>query len=131
MPSAAATPVVATIAARRSTVSGTTLDCSTDGDRAGKPSLVLDAVEEFRQPVVDRTVFGLLNRGSKLEVADGRLSDATRRLLAERVLQRLAGLEPYAGKRYSLGAIVQAQARRLAGFLRGDGKPYEAYVSRW
>jgi CRISP-associated protein Cas1 len=32
-------------------------------DRPGKPSLVLDAIEEFRQPIVDRTVFGLLNKG--------------------------------------------------------------------
>jgi len=30
-------------------------------DRPGKPSLVLDLIEEFRQPVVDRVVWALLN----------------------------------------------------------------------
>lgn len=54
-------------------------------DRPGKPSLVLDLVEEFRQMVVDRTVFGLLNKGVALKAADGRLDDATRRLLAQKV----------------------------------------------
>src|SRR5438477_161295 len=32
-------------------------------DRPGKPSLVLDLIEEVRQTVVDRTVIGLVNRG--------------------------------------------------------------------
>src|SRR5690606_1629977 len=32
-------------------------------DRPGKPSLTLDLIEEFRAPIVDRTVVGLLNRG--------------------------------------------------------------------
>jgi len=32
-------------------------------DRPGKPSLVLDFIEEFRQPVVDRVVVASLNKG--------------------------------------------------------------------
>jgi len=36
-------------------------------DRPGKPSLVLDFIEEFRQPVVDRTVIALLNKGFTVE----------------------------------------------------------------
>ena len=32
-------------------------------DRSGKPSLVLDLMEEFRQPVVDRAILSWLNRG--------------------------------------------------------------------
>lgn len=36
-------------------------------DRPGKPSLVLDFIEEFRQPVVDRVVFALLNKGFQVE----------------------------------------------------------------
>ena len=30
-------------------------------DRPGKPSLVLDLIEEFRQPAIDRTIFAMLN----------------------------------------------------------------------
>ena len=36
-------------------------------DRSGKPSLVLDMVEEFRQMAVDKAIFGMLNKGIKLE----------------------------------------------------------------
>jgi len=35
-------------------------------DRSGKPSLVLDLMEEFRQPVVDRAIFSWLNKGGVL-----------------------------------------------------------------
>lgn len=105
-------------------------DCSVHEDRAGKPSLVLDLIEEFRQPVVDRTVFGLLNRGMKLEVVEGRLTDDTRRLLAQRVTERLAGDEPYEGKRHKLRTIIQLQARRVATHVRGEAT-YKPWVSRW
>ncbi|HLI47387.1 MAG TPA: CRISPR-associated endonuclease Cas1 [Chthonomonas sp.] len=36
-------------------------------DRPGKPSLVLDFIEEFRQPIVDRTVIALFNKGFVVE----------------------------------------------------------------
>jgi CRISPR-associated protein Cas1 len=100
-------------------------------DRAGKPSLVLDLIEEFRQTVVDRTVFGLLNRGVKLELADGRLPEATRRLLAERVHERLDSHEPYEGKKQKLRTILASQARHIATFVRGEGRTYRPFVGRW
>lgn len=100
-------------------------------DRAGKPSLVLDVIEEFRQTVVDRTVFGLLNRGVKLEMEDGRLTDAARRLLAERVNERLDGEEPYEGKKHTLRTILASQARHIATFVRGEGERYQPFVGRW
>ncbi len=100
-------------------------------DRAGKPSLVLDLIEEFRQMVVDRTVFGLLNRGVKLEVEDGRLTESTRRLLAERINERLDGEEPYEGKKHKLRTILASQARHLATYVRGEGKIYRPFIGRW
>ncbi|MBI4492649.1 MAG: CRISPR-associated endonuclease Cas1 [Chloroflexi bacterium] len=102
-------------------------------DRPGKPSLVLDLVEEFRQMVVDRTVFGLLNKGVDLKVNadDGRLDDPTRKLLAQKVNERLDGEEPYQGKKPRLKTILQLQARHIATFLRGEGKPYVAWIGRW
>lgn len=99
-------------------------------DRPGKPSLVLDLIEEFRQPVVDRTVFGMLNRGMKLEVEQGRLTDASRRLLVERVAERLEAEEPYHGKRHKLRTIIQLQARRVAAHVRGEA-PYRPWIARW
>ena len=37
-------------------------------DRPGKPSLVLDLVEEFRQPVVDRVIIAMFSKGVKVEL---------------------------------------------------------------
>ncbi|MDO8691572.1 MAG: CRISPR-associated endonuclease Cas1 [Dehalococcoidia bacterium] len=101
-------------------------------DRAGKPSLVLDLTEEFRQMVVDRTIFGLLNRGVKVEAEEGRLVESSRRLLAEQVYARLDGEEPYEGKKHKLRTIslpmpgtsprsCEARGRRISR-LWGDGK---------
>ena len=101
-------------------------------DRAGKPSLVLDLIEEFRQMVVDRCVFALLNQRVPLaQDAAGRLDDATRTTLAKRVNERLEADEPYAGRRLRLRTILQSQARHLATYVRGDGVLYTAWVGRW
>ena len=101
-------------------------------DRPGKPSLVLDAIEEFRQPIVDRTVLGLLNKGVTLGQDErGRLDDAARRLLAEKVLARLEVSESYEGKRLPLRAIMQSQARHMAQYFRGERESYEAFAASW
>lgn len=101
-------------------------------DRPGKPSLTLDLIEEFRQAVVDRTVFGLVNKGVKLEQdARGLLEPETRRLLAEKVLGRLESAEPYESRRHPLRVILQSQARHLATFLRGEREDYDPFVSGW
>lgn len=99
-------------------------------DRSGRPSMVMDLIEEFRQPVVDRTVFGLLNLKVKLEVADGRLTDETRRMVAGKVLERLDGLERYDGKKHRLRTIIQRQARAIASYVRREGR-YEPFVASW
>jgi len=100
-------------------------------DRPGKPSLVLDLIEEFRQPVVDRTVFGLINRGTEIALEDGRLGDASRRRLAEKVLERLEGTERYEGKRHTLRGILHRQAQHIATFVRGEREEYRPFVGRW
>lgn len=101
-------------------------------DRPGKPSLTLDLVEEFRQAVVDRPIIGVVNRKLVIERDEaGRLSPPTRRDLAERILARLEGTEPYEGKRQALRMIVQQQARHLATFLRGDRPVYAPFAMTW
>jgi CRISPR-associated protein Cas1 len=100
-------------------------------DRPGKHALVLDLMEEFRQMVVDRTVFAMLNQGMKLQLTEeGRLDDKTRAALAERIFKRLEGREPYAGKQHRLRTVIQMQARHVATFVRGDAS-YAPFVGRW
>ena len=101
-------------------------------DRPGKPSLVLDAIEEFRQAVVDRTIIALVNRGGSLEQDDaGMLSETARRRIAEKVLERLEASDLYEGKRLALRLIVQSQARHAATFLREERPVYTPFVASW
>ena len=101
-------------------------------DRPGKPSLTLDLIEEFRPPVVERTILGLVNKRAKIEQDErGYLIKKTRRQLADKVLGRLESQESHEGKRYPLRAIIQMQARRLAAFVRGDREEYRPFLAGW
>ena len=101
-------------------------------DRPGKPSLVFDLIEEFRQVVIDRTVVGMATKGMKLELDEkGLLVEKSRREIAEKVLERLEAAERYERKRQPLRVIIQDQARHVATFVRGDRAAYEPFIARW
>ncbi|MDX2141344.1 MAG: CRISPR-associated endonuclease Cas1 [Chloroflexota bacterium] len=101
-------------------------------DRPGKPSLVLDFIEEFRQIAVDRVVFGLATRGFQVEQeADGKLTSATRRALAEHLLAHGEATVRYNGQRHVLRAVIQSQARQMAAYLRAETEQYGAYAGDW
>jgi CRISPR-associated protein Cas1 len=103
-------------------------------DRPGKPSLVYDLVEEFRQPIVDRTIFALLNLRTGFEQDnDGRLTADTRKLLIRKLNERLReGFERYERKNYNLQYILYNQARHIASFVRGDlAQPYTPFECGW
>lgn len=101
-------------------------------DRPGKPSLTLDAIEEFRQAVVDRAMIAYVNKGGSLEQGeDGLLSEAPRRRLVERVRERLESADLFEGKRQPLRVVIQAQARHAATFLRSERPDYTPFVASW
>jgi CRISPR-associated protein Cas1 len=99
-------------------------------DRPGKPSLVLDLVEEFRQPVVDRTVVSHVNLGEAINMEGGLLDADTRKSISRKILERLESRETYSGKKYQIRSIIQIQARCLASFLRGE-KEYNPFSFKW
>ncbi|MGH9861305.1 MAG: CRISPR-associated endonuclease Cas1, partial [Candidatus Acidiferrales bacterium] len=82
-------------------------------DRPGKPSLVLDLVEEFRQPVVDRAVIAFINLGQPIGMRDGLLDLDTRKAIGVKILERLASPEPFRGQQFQIRSIIQMQARAL------------------
>lgn len=101
-------------------------------DRPGKPSLTLDLIEEFRQPAVDRVVWGLVNRHFVVaQESDGKLSEETRRTFAEHILEHQNATMRYEGKRVPLRIILQTQARHLAAYLRGDRPEYVAFKAAY
>jgi len=99
-------------------------------DRSGKPSMVLDLVEEFRQPVVDRAILTWLNKGGKLGLVKGMLDGESKGNVAARVLLRLNAKETHRGKEHEVRSIVQMQARRAASALRGL-REYRPFSFQW
>jgi CRISPR-associated protein Cas1 len=101
-------------------------------DRPGKPSLVLDLIEEFRPVAADRPVFALFNRGTAVELDErGLLTQESRRAVADSVLERLEKEERYERKKVPLRIVIQSQARHLATFVRGDRDSYTPFLARW
>ncbi len=105
--------------------------------RAGRPSLALDLVEEFRAFLVDRFVITLINRrqvgpedfitrpGGPVE-----LKDAARKRLIGEYQQRKQELRmhPYLQQEAPLGRFPSLQARILARHIRGDLDHYVPVV---
>ena len=99
-------------------------------DRPGKPSLVLDLIEEFRGPVVDRAILGALGTGFKVGMDGEYLDEKTRKLTAEKVRERLAARVTHRGKKHTLENALHIQARAVASFVR-DGVLYKPFVGSW
>ncbi|MBK5292160.1 MAG: CRISPR-associated endonuclease Cas1 [Acidobacteriia bacterium] len=99
-------------------------------DRSGKPTLVLDLIEEFRQPVVDRAIFSWLNKGGQVKLVNGLLDGESRENVASRVLLRLVAVEQHRGKQHQVRSIVQMQARLAASAVRGL-KRYRSFSFKW
>ncbi|MDM8519884.1 CRISPR-associated endonuclease Cas1 [Anaerolineales bacterium HSG6] len=101
-------------------------------DRPGKPSLVLDFIEEFRQPVVDRAIWAMLNQETPIKQDEqGLLVEETKKNLVERIFKRLDKPAPYEEQRVTLKTIIQRQARHLATFVRGERESYQGFVQRF
>jgi CRISPR-associated protein Cas1 len=101
-------------------------------DRPGKPSLVLDLIEEFRPAAADRPVFAIFNRGTPVELDErGLLTQTSRRTVADKVLERLEKPERYERKKVPLRVVMQSQARHLATFVRGDRSHYAPFLVHW
>lgn len=103
-------------------------------DRPGKPSLVLDLTEEFRAPVVDRTVIAALRLG-QLQPPNGGsnkgLDADTRSTLVDRLFRRLESRESWKGADYQVRSIIQMQARQVASFLTGRVERYTSFRFKW
>jgi CRISPR-associated protein Cas1 len=100
------------------------------GERAGKPSMVLDMIEEFRQPVVDRPLMAWFFKGGTPRMERGLLDEGTREEVATRVLTRLNTAEPHRGKSHQVRSIIQMQARLAASAVRGL-KKYRPFAFKW
>lgn len=100
-------------------------------EQTGKPSLVFDLIEEFRAPIVDRTViaFVMLNRNIKIE--QGLLTLETRQAFSEKLIDRLSSTETYMGKKFVISDIILLQARRLINCITNKDEIYKPFSFKW
>jgi CRISPR-associated protein Cas1 len=109
-------------------------------DRAGKPSLSLDLMEEFRQPVVDRLIMALATRGGikpshfTTTTTGVLLTDQGRDIFVPKLVKRAAPLRPSedaAGSNVNYYKDIIKQARDVSRFLLGLQSTYSPFVMAW
>jgi CRISPR-associated protein Cas1 len=100
-------------------------------DENGRPSLVLDIIENFRAPVVDRTVISFVNLGTEIQMENGLLSLTTRRNFANKIIERLETEEYYLNKKYQLKSIIQIETRKIASYFRDEIDLYQPFTFKW
>jgi CRISPR-associated protein Cas1 len=98
-------------------------------DRPGKPSLVYDLSEPFKSRIVDKVILSIANK-SKLEYADKRLTEFTRKNIATRILDELNTRENYQGRKLLMRSIIQSNIYSVVSKLKGVGN-YEPYSMKW
>jgi CRISP-associated protein Cas1 len=95
-------------------------------DRSGKPSLVLDMMEEFRQQLVDRTLIGLITKSvikpdeiiATEAVEEGRvLSKEVVKVLLASFQERLDSEVMFNGQKGSLKSFIHLQPRCVVRYL--------------
>jgi CRISPR-associated protein Cas1 len=106
-------------------------------DRAGRPGLSLDLIEEFRPFLADRIALSLVNlrvvqaQGFTREASGAVvMDDDTRKavLIAYQKRKQEEIVHPFLAERTTVGLLVHLQARLLARCLRGDLDGYPAFV---
>ncbi len=96
-----------------------------------KPALAFDLIEEFRAPVVDRTVFSMLNRRMSLSLDEnGLLEPDTRKKLAKAIVSRLGNEVSYRGRKLTLFEILNKQALAIQKYLINNIS-YRPFLSKW
>jgi len=105
-------------------------------DRAGRPSLSLDLVEELRPMLADRVALSLVNRQQiaaagfvRTESGGVEMNDATRKAVLSAYQKRKDEevLHPFLQEKVTLGLLPHVQARLLARWLRGELDGYPPY----
>jgi CRISPR-associated protein Cas1 len=105
-------------------------------DRAGRPSLALDLVEELRPVIADRLALSLVNRQqvkgggfTHRETGAVEMDDATRKtvLVAYQKRKEEELVHPFLKEKITVGLLPHVQARLLARWLRGDLDAYPPF----
>jgi len=95
-------------------------------NRPGKPSLVLDIIEEYRAWVVDRNIIKLKSLLRNRRELDREIKSQIIKSINETMNKKYQ----YNGKKLSLQSIMQRQVYRLSGAFMQQ-KHYKSYIFKW
>lgn len=99
-------------------------------DSSRRPALVMDLMEEFRQPVVDRAVFSVIRQGVEGLSEGNRLTRAGREKLLEALMERLRTKITFKGHCLPVESHILLQARRICHFLTKKVSEYIPFTPR-
>lgn len=95
-------------------------------NRPGKPSLVLDIIEEYRAWVVDRNIIKI-----KAHLKDKKFLDSPiKKKIIEEINNTMNKKYLYNGKNLSLQSIMQRQVYKLTGAFMQQNN-YKSYIFKW
>jgi CRISP-associated protein Cas1 len=94
--------------------------------RAGKPSLILDIMEEYRPWIVDKTVIKMRDQITNHETFTIKL----KKNLIEEIQSVLAKKILHKKQMITVESLIQRQIYRLCGEFMGD-KIYQPYTFKW
>ncbi|MEF3191392.1 MAG: CRISPR-associated endonuclease Cas1 [Campylobacterales bacterium] len=98
---------------------------------ARKPTLVFDAIEEFRTFIVDRTIISMANKNEPLAVGkDGLLTDETKKLVAKNIFERLGSYTIWKKSSWRVEQIIYEQAYALARHINGEER-YNSFIGKY
>ncbi|MDW8033643.1 MAG: CRISPR-associated endonuclease Cas1 [Nitrososphaerota archaeon] len=103
-------------------------------DSSRRPALVMDLMEEFRQPVVDRIVLKIISSmkdKAKELVEDGTLTREGRKIIIQEFIRRMGDKVTFMNRILPIEAHIYVQTRRLSEFLMQRSSNYIPYVERW
>jgi len=96
-----------------------------------RPSLVFDFIEPFRAFAVDRTVVTMFNRQEPVHTdKTGLLTQSSRKLVAQNVLERLGSYTKHDGATKRLGHIIQDEAQAFARAI-DRANIYRPFIGRY
>ena len=101
-------------------------------DSPRRPALVMDIMEEFRQPVVDRVVLRLISniKEPKSIIEKKRLKRDARFQIVKAFSERLSETITFSGRTLPLSSHIFLQPRRIAEFILGRSPEYSPFVLR-
>lgn len=94
--------------------------------RPGKPSLVLDLMEEYRPWVVDRNVIKLREHINN----HGKFTIKLKEMLTTEIQKTFSKKYKYKDKNISLESLIQRQMYQLCGVIYGTQK-YRPFIFKW